>query len=84
MENATIDELLKYDTLVLTGGEPMQMKGLTTKVIKDLKALGYEGDIILYTSLVTRELYHLVNKGMLQGVTFTLHDKIYRYQLRRI
>ena len=84
MKSANLTDLLKYDEIVLTGGEPMQHKGLTTKVIKDLTKLGYRGKIILYTSLITRELYYLIDRGMLQGVTFTLHDKLYKNEVRRL
>ena len=84
MESANIYDLLKYDEIVLTGGEPLQIKGLTTKVVEDLRMLGFEGKIILYTSLVTRELYDLIGKHLIQGITFTLHDKLYKNEIERL
>lgn len=69
----TDEELMEYQEIVITGGEPMLIPGKTLEFINRMWDKGYRGKMYLYTSLWN-------NKGIskeilkeLDGFTFTLH-----------
>lgn len=68
-----IEELLGYEEIILTGGEPMLLGTRIHDFIFNLRSLGYSGCIYLYTAYwkdnrVNHELIKAVN-----GITFTIH-----------
>ena len=69
----SIDELLGYEEIILTGGEPMLLRNVLQIFIDLLKIRGYTGKIYLYTaywqdSRINHELIKAVN-----GISFTIH-----------
>ena len=76
-------DLLKYEELVITGGEPMLLAPRVVEMIHRLRAHGYTGKIWLYTSCIKtarwadREVLKEVD-----GITYTLHHKPSQGELR--
>ena len=70
------EDLLKYEELVITGGEPMLIAPRVVEMIHRLQAQEYKGKVWLYTSSIKtarwadREVLKLVD-----GITYTLHYK---------
>lgn len=77
------EDLLKYEELVITGGEPMLIAPRVVEMIHRLQAQEYKGKIWLYTSSIKtdrwadREVLKLVD-----GITYTLHHKPSQTDLR--
>lgn len=68
------EDLLKYEELVITGGEPMLLAPRVVEMIHRLRENGYEGKIWLYTSCV--KISRWADRAVLNevdGITYTLH-----------
>lgn len=68
-----IQELLRYEEIILTGGEPMLLGEKLLGFIERLRGLDYEGDIYLYTAYWKPILNHLHIIKAVDGITFTIH-----------
>lgn len=76
-------DLLKYEELVITGGEPMLLAPRVLEMIHRLRANGYEGKIWLYTSCIKTARW--ADRAVLKevdGITYTLHYKPLQTDLR--
>lgn len=70
------EELLKYEELVITGGEPMLLSPRVVEMIHRLRAKGYTGKIWLYTSQIkTARWADRAVLNEVDGITYTLHHK---------
>lgn len=67
------DELMNYEELVLTGGEPMLFQEEVISLIDSLRQRGYTGKVYMYTSFWDDTLRSKVLLSKLDGFTFTLH-----------
>lgn len=69
-----INDLLGYEEIILTGGEPMLMDEKLWDFYTRLKAHGYVGKIYLYTAFWdnTNERHRTLLKWV-DGITFTIH-----------
>lgn len=77
------EDLLKYEELVITGGEPMMLAPRVVEMIHRLRANGYKGKIWLYTSSVKTARW--ADRAVLKevdGITYTLHHKPSQNDLR--
>lgn len=78
-----LTDLLKYEELVITGGEPMLFAPRVLEMIHRLRAYEYEGKIWLYTSCLKTSRW--ADKAVLKevdGITYTLHHKPSQADLR--
>lgn len=79
------EDLLKYEELVITGGEPMLLAPRVVEMIHRLQAQEYKGKIWLYTSSIKtarwadREVLKEVD-----GITYTLHHRPSQNDLRDV
>lgn len=77
------EDLLKYEELVITGGEPMLLAPRLVEMIHRLRANGYKGKIWLYTSCIKTARW--ADRAVLKevnGITYTLHHKPSQTDLR--
>lgn len=68
------EDLLKYEEIIITGGEPMIIGARVVELIHRLKVSGYKGMIWLYTSDLRTGRWP--DKAVLRevsGITYTLH-----------
>lgn len=75
----------KFDTICVTGGEPMLQPARTAKIIHELKRRRQSRKIYLYTAFATMDILIMLFNG-LNGVHYTLHydagdDEIKRMQM---
>lgn len=78
-------DLLKYEELVITGGEPMLLAPRVVEMIHRLRAQGYTGKIWIYMSAVkTAKWAHRAVISEVDGITFTLHHKPSPIDLRDV
>ena len=70
-----IEELLKYDEIIITGGEPMLIPSKIISFIYNLRDLGYEGKFYMYSALYTNELDRYYDEILffIDGLHFTVH-----------
>lgn len=68
-----IHELLGYEEIILTGGEPMLLGNKLIDFIRTLRELCYEGDIYLYTAYWKPITNHINIINAVDGITFTIH-----------
>lgn len=69
-------DLLKYEEIVITGGEPMLLAPRVVEMIHRLRVNGFTGNIWLYSSCV--KVSRWADKAVLKevdGVTYTVHFK---------
>ena len=70
------EDLLSYEEVVITGGEPMLLAPRVVEMIHRLRANGFTGKIWLYSSSV--KVSRWADKAVLKevdGVTYTVHFK---------
>lgn len=67
------EELMKYQEIVITGGEPMLIPGKVLEFINRMWDKGYRGKMYLYTSLWNGKGISKEILKELDGLTFTLH-----------
>lgn len=67
------EELMKYQEIVITGGEPMLVPGKVLEFINRMWDKGYRGKMYLYTSLWNGKGISKEILKELDGFTFTLH-----------
>lgn len=73
-EITDINELIEYDEIVITGGEPMVIPEEISKFIINVAGAGYRGSIFLYTAyLRINSDLHKDIVDMVDGITYTLH-----------
>lgn len=73
-EISDINELLKYDEIVITGGEPMLIVEQTINFKSKLAQMGYIGKTYLYTAYFDGcNLYHHDIINRVDGITYTIH-----------
>jgi pyruvate formate-lyase activating enzyme-like uncharacterized protein len=73
-----IKELLTYDCIIITGGEPMLIANKVLSFVVELRNKhNYKNPIFLYTALYTPKLYSYYGAmlGMINGIHFTLHNE---------
>ncbi len=68
-----INELLKYDEIVITGGEPMLIKEKLFHFLLQLRNMEYNGKIYMYTAFWNHGIYSHEILDTLDGITFTIH-----------
>lgn len=66
-----LSELSDYDTVCITGGEPMEFLDKTVQVIEGLKEINPKVKIYLYTAKYTWNMEKILK--LVDGVHFTLH-----------
>lgn len=66
-------ELLKYDEIVITGGEPMLIKKDVIRFLLLLRSRGFSGNIYMYTAFFEDDTYSDILLERLDGITFTIH-----------
>lgn len=75
MENATqintLEGLINYSEIMITGGEPMLHPDKTLKIIDQLKKRNPDALIYLYSALYNKDFPKLLEK--IDGLHFTLH-----------
>lgn len=71
-----IRELLKYDEIVITGGEPMLIKEKLFHLILQLRDMDYKGKIFMYTAFWNDGIYSNEILQSLDGITFTIHAEV--------
>jgi len=69
---SNIDDLLNYDLICLTGGEPLLVFERISKLITGLRNVKPEILIYMYSSIWTENFRYLL--PYLDGVHYTLHD----------
>lgn len=94
VDKVSFEDLMKYDEISITGGEPMLISERVVELIHRLRFNGYQGKIWLYTANVHKlKRYWAVEMVIdeVDGITFTLHhsnkeDKLKSdlYDLRRL
>lgn len=69
-----IQELLKYDEIILTGGEPMLLGFKLGQFISTIREEGYKGKIYIYTAFFDEKsiLHRNIIKNS-DGITYTIH-----------
>lgn len=68
------EDLLKYEELVLTGGEPMMIGARVVEMIHRLRVQGFDGKIWLYTAeLNTKRWADKAALREVNGITYTFH-----------
>lgn len=69
------DDLLKYEEIVITGGEPMLISEYCVEFVHRLKYSGYKGKIFLYTAYnkANKKWSDLALLKEVDGVTYTIH-----------
>ena len=73
------EDLLEYDEIVITGGEPMLIAPRVVEMVHRLQANGFTGNIYLYTAMFKRN--HWAHKTLVKevtGITYTLHFPVLR------
>ncbi len=70
---STDEELMGYQEIVITGGEPMLIPGKLLELINRMWDKGYRGKIYLYTSFWNGKGISKEILKELDGFTFTLH-----------
>lgn len=77
------EDLLKYEELVVSVGEPMLLAPRVVEMIHRLRAKGYTGKIWLYTSQIkTARWADRAVLNEVDGITYTLHHKPSQTDLR--
>jgi organic radical activating enzyme len=71
-----VHDLLTYDEIIITGGEPMLIPDKITLFVRVLRRkLEYEGKIYIYTALFNKDLFseykYLFN--FINGIHYTVH-----------
>jgi organic radical activating enzyme len=69
------EKLLKYDVIMITGGEPMLIPDYVFRFVLWLKNENYKGKIYLYTALYNISLYAAYDSllTLIDGIHFTVH-----------
>lgn len=68
-----IEELLKYEEIIVTGGEPMLVLSDVLALVSTLKVLGYAGRFYLYTAFWKPNFKNIAILDEFDGITFTIH-----------
>lgn len=71
------DDLLTYDTIMITGGEPMLIPEKVIEFLNWLIDKEYKGRIYLYTALYNNKLSRFYSKilSIIDGFQFTVHNE---------
>ena len=64
-----------YDEIMITGGEPALYPIKILAICKAIRRNNPKAKIYLYTALPKVNTVDLLNKGLLDGITLTLHDQ---------
>lgn len=75
----SVDSLVGFDELSITGGEPMLVPDLVRSVALRFRELNPTSKIYLYTALWTPSLGSIIR--LVDGVQFTLHYPLMRIDL---
>lgn len=67
------EDLLNYEEIVITGGEPLLIDICVYQLLRDLKEAEYNGRIYMYTAMWGALHSYAVILNDLDGITFTLH-----------
>lgn len=81
-----LSSLVEFDTVCITGGEPMLQPARTAKIIQKLRKQRVSRKIYLYTAFATIDILGMLTHGGLSGVHYALHydtgnDEIMRMQI---
>lgn len=69
------EDLMKYEEIVITGGEPMLIAPRVVEMVHRLRTNGFTGRIWLYTA--TFNVNHWAHKMLIKevdGITYTVHS----------
>ena len=67
-----LEDLMRYEEVMITGGEPVLVPFLSHGVAANLRARNYIGKILLYSATFERDLYERITP-LIDGIHFTLH-----------
>lgn len=68
------EDLLNYNEIIITGGEPMLFSKQVINFIEYLKENNYQGKIYMYTAFIDlTNMQHIKIIKYLDGITYTLH-----------
>ncbi len=67
-----LSSLAEFDTVCVTGGEPMLQPARTARIIRELRKQRLVRKIYLYTAYATIDILAMLDSG-LDGVHYTLH-----------
>ncbi len=81
----SINELLEYEEVVITGGEPMLLGWKLLDFIRKLRRIGFSGKIYMYSAWWSKKIHDIHILQCVDGITYTLHsemndDDISRYK----
>ncbi len=79
------EDLLKYEEIIITGGEPILIAPRVVEMIHRLRAQKFEGKIWLYTATFTAG--HWANEMLIRdvdGITYTLHAEYSNKDISRL
>jgi len=71
MKDITLEELEDFDTICLTGGEPMLYPDRLISIIKRLRVINPKAKIYLYTALYKLEMRSII--WLVDGIQYSLH-----------
>ena len=70
-----VNDFTPYDTIILTGGEPMLQPQTVWDVMYDIGQTNQDAKIILYTAMTTEPYTLMSLLKYLDGLTITLHNQ---------
>jgi len=76
MKPVWLEELANYESVTITGGEPMLYPKNVSFVVGFLKARNPNIRIYLYTTLGSNTFCRFIEQGFFDGITYTLHTPI--------
>jgi organic radical activating enzyme len=76
MKPITLEGLKDFNTICLTGGEPMLYPDRLISIIKRLKVINPKAKIYLYTALYKSEITDIL--PLIDGLQFSLHYPSFR------
>ena len=67
-----LEDLMRYEEVMITGGEPVLVPFLAHGIAANLRARNYTGRILLYSATFERDFYERI-APYIDGIHFTLH-----------
>jgi len=68
---SNLNDMNKYDEIIITGGEPMLKVNRTILIIKQIKKINPKAKIYLYTALFREEMHDIIK--LVDGIQISLH-----------
>jgi organic radical activating enzyme len=82
-----LTQLLDYEEIMLSGGEPMLVPEETIRIAEFLRSRKYTGKLFLYTAYFEYTMYTCLLLTLIDGLTYTVHaeaDETDLYALKRM